>query len=51
MVQLFLRNGADPGFATRDGDTPVELALRFGHTEVAEQLRSARLAASAAPAA
>jgi hypothetical protein len=48
MVQLFLRNGADPTFPTRDGDTPVELALRFGHSEVAEQLRSARIAACAA---
>jgi hypothetical protein len=42
MVELLLRNGADPGMATREGDTPVELALRFGHAEVAQLLRHAR---------
>jgi Ankyrin repeats (3 copies) len=42
MVELLLRRGADAGLATRHGDTPVELALRFGHAEVAELLREAR---------
>ena len=30
MVELLLRNGADPTATTKEGDTPVELALRFG---------------------
>jgi len=42
MVELFLRNNADPGARTKDGDTPVEIALRMGHSEVAERLRAAR---------
>ena len=42
MVELFLRNGANPAMTTKDGDTPVELALRFGHTEVADTLKRAR---------
>ena len=42
MVEMLLRNGADAGQATRDGDTPVELALRMGHNELADVLRRAR---------
>jgi hypothetical protein len=42
MVELFLRNNADPTARTKDGDTAVEIALRMGHTEVAERLRAAR---------
>jgi hypothetical protein len=42
MVELLLDSGAQPGLATREGDSPVELALRFGHAEVAELLRQAR---------
>jgi ankyrin repeat protein len=42
MVELLLRHRAAAGLATREGDTPVELALRFGHAEVAELLRCAR---------
>lgn len=42
MVDLLLRNGADATVRTRDGDTPVELALRMAHTEVADQLKRAR---------
>ena len=42
MMELLLENGAHPGLATREGDTPVELALRFGHSEAAERLRQAR---------
>ena len=42
MVELFLRNGASPALTTKDGDTPVELALRFGHGDVANILKKAR---------
>ena len=42
MVELFLRNGADPSQTTKEGDTPVELALRMGHNEVADFLKRAR---------
>ena len=47
MVQLLLRNAADPTQRTREGDTPVELALRFTHPEVADLLRRARQSAEA----
>jgi ankyrin repeat protein len=52
MVELLLRNGADPNATTKDGDTPVELALRLGHSDVADILKTARLqkAASDTPA-
>ena len=46
MIELLLRNGADPAGATKEGDTPVELALRFGHAEVADGLKVARRAAA-----
>ncbi len=42
LVELLLRNGADATVTTRDGDTPVELALRLGHSEVADMLKAAR---------
>ena len=44
MVELFLRNGASAGMITREGDTPVELALRFGHADAADLLKRARQA-------
>ena len=47
MVELLLRNAADPTQRTREGDTPVELALRFTHPEVADLLRRARQSAEA----
>ena len=47
MIELLLRNGADPSQSTKEGDSPVELALRFGHAEVADSLKQARRAASA----
>jgi hypothetical protein len=47
MVELFLRNGADPALASREGDTPVELALRMGHANVADLLKKARQDAEA----
>jgi len=49
MIELLLRNGADPAGATKEGDTPVELALRFGHAEVADALKQARRAATGGP--
>jgi hypothetical protein len=42
MVELLLRNGANPMAVTREGDTPVELALRLGHSDVADLLKTAR---------
>ena len=42
MIELLLRNGADPALVTKEGDTPVELALRMGHAEVADLLKQAR---------
>jgi hypothetical protein len=51
MIELLLRNGADPAGSTKEGDTPVELALRFGHAEVAELLRDARREGAARQAA
>ena len=46
MIELLLRNGADPAQTTKEGDSPVELALRFGHNEVADGLKAARRAAA-----
>jgi len=45
MIELLLRNGANPGLVSKEGDTPVELALRMGHNEVADILKKARSAA------
>lgn len=47
MVELLVRNGASAALVTKEGDTPVELALRFGHAEVADLLKRARQAAEA----
>ena len=49
MIELLLRNGADPLQATKEGDTAVELALRFGHAEVADSLKQARRQATQGP--
>jgi uncharacterized protein len=46
MIELLLRNGADASQVTKEGDTPVELALRMGHAEVADILKKARAAAA-----
>ena len=50
MIELLLRNGADPTQTTKEGDSGVELALRFGHAEVADTLKEARRVAATAPA-
>jgi hypothetical protein len=47
MIELLLRNGSNPLQTTKDGDSAVELALRFGHAEVADTLKQARRAAAA----
>ena len=51
MIELLLRNGADAAQTTKEGDTAVEPALRFGHAEVADTLKRARQAAETAAAA
>jgi ankyrin repeat protein len=48
MIELMLRNGADAAQTTKEGDSPIELALRFGHAEVADALKHARRAAAPA---
>ncbi|HUG76917.1 MAG TPA: ankyrin repeat domain-containing protein [Burkholderiales bacterium] len=48
MIELLLRNGADAAMLTREGDTPVELALRMGHAEAADLLKRARRGAEPA---
>ena len=50
MIELLLRNGADASQTTKEGDSAVELALRFGHAEVADALKQARRAATQGPA-
>jgi hypothetical protein len=42
MIELLLRNGADPNQTTIEGDSPVELALRLAHGEAADLLKEAR---------
>jgi len=42
MVGLLLRNGANAALTTREGDSAIELALRFGHAEAANLLKRAR---------
>ena len=51
MIELLLRNGADAAQTTQEGDTAVELALRFGHADVADTLKRARREAESAAAA
>jgi uncharacterized protein len=50
MIELLLKNGADPTQTTKEGDSAIELALRFGHAEVADALKQARRAATVAAA-
>lgn len=42
MVELFIRNGANVGILSKEGESAVELALKMGHTEAAEVLKKAR---------
>jgi uncharacterized protein len=42
MVGLLLRNGASAALTTREGDSAIELALRYGHAEAANLLKRAR---------
>jgi len=51
MIELLLRNGANAALTSKEGDTPVELALRMGHAEVADVLKKARQAAETPAAA
>jgi len=48
MVELFLRNGANPAILSKDGESAVELALKLGHTAAADVLKKARQEALAA---
>jgi ankyrin repeat protein len=50
MIDLLLRNGADPQQATAEGDSAVELALRFNHSDVADALKKARRRAASVEA-
>src|SRR5687768_3337004 len=50
MIELLLRNGADPQQTTAEGDSAVELALRFNHGDVADALKKARRRAVAVEA-
>jgi hypothetical protein len=49
MVEAFLKGGADPALATHDGETAVELALRAGHTAIADLLKRVRQDRERAP--
>jgi len=42
MVELFIRNGANVGILSRDGESAVELALKMGHGEAADAVKKAR---------
>lgn len=42
MVEVFLRNGANVGILSKDGESAVELALKMGHTAAADVLKKAR---------
>jgi len=42
MVELFLRNGANVGVLSKEGESAVELALKLGHGAAADVLKKAR---------
>jgi len=42
MVELFIANGADVGVLSKDGESAVELALKMGHVQAADVLKTAR---------
>ena len=43
LVELFLRNGADSTLVNSEGDSAVDLALRLGHSQIADILKQARM--------
>ena len=43
LVELFLRNGADSTAVNTEGDSAVDLALRLGHSQIADTLKQARM--------
>ena len=48
LVELFLRNGADSTAVNTEGDSAVDLALRLGHSQIADILKQARMQQMAA---
>jgi ankyrin repeat protein len=42
MVELFIRNGANVGILSKEGESAMELALKLGHGEAADVLKKAR---------
>ena len=44
MVELLLASGADPTLKSKDGLTALELARKYGHTDIADLLVHARAA-------
>jgi hypothetical protein len=43
LVELFLRNGADIYALNEEGDSAVEMAMKMGHSGVADTLKQARI--------
>ena len=43
LVELFLRNGSDTTLVNDEGDSAVDLALRLGHSPIADLLKQARM--------
>ena len=41
VVRVLLDNGADASLRTSDGETALQVATRFGHTEVMSLLEGA----------
>jgi ankyrin repeat protein len=42
MVELFIRNGANVGTLSKEGESAMELALKLGHSTTADVLKKAR---------
>lgn len=42
MLEVFVRNGANVGILSKDGESAVELALKMGHGDAAELLKRVR---------
>jgi uncharacterized protein len=43
LAELFVRNGGDVTLVNEEGDSAVDLALRLGHSQVADVLKAARM--------